>query len=139
MQSIKHRRGGLSDRYPRLVFLPLGIALGVFMAAGFVRNDDPPMAVFSVVILTLFGAYLAFSKSEYAISGGGGGDERQRTIHLQAARIAYMLTVYAALGGAMWELYAGRADGPAHDALALICFVAFVSYAAAFLLLKRRR
>lgn len=142
MQGTEYRRGGLrglSDRYPRLWALPASMVMGVFMAAGFALNDNLRMAAFGVVIMTLFGLYSAFSKSEYTIAASGDGDERQRTIQLEASRVAYAITVYAALAGAMWELYAGRANEPASRALALICLVAAASYAAAFFFLKRRR
>lgn len=130
---------GLSDRYPRLLFLPFGVLLGAIGAVGFLRNGDSGMAVFMLVLMTLFGTFVAFSKSEYVLASTGTGDERHQTLDLLAARFAFMVTGLFALGGAGWEIFSRRADGPASNAFALVCFVGTASYAGAFLFLRRRR
>ena len=142
MQRADGRRaglGGLSERHPRWWALPFSIFLGVVVAVGYWRNDERQMAMFAVVALSVFGAYLAFSKSEYAVAGTPEGDERQRSISLEASHFGYLAMTLVAVLGFLWEDVYNHVSGEPPGIFTLLCVVSAVSYGLAFSFLKRRR
>ena len=125
---------GFRQRYPRWPLLPIAGLLGGIGAVGFWRNDQGWMAIGLVVTMTLFGAAAAFSKGEFFVAGTDEGDERQRSIDMEAAQVAYICVIVVAVVGFMWEIYADRPG-----VFSFICFVGGTSHALAFAVLKRRR
>jgi hypothetical protein len=129
MQRIQMR-----SRNSRGLFIG-GIALGAISAVAALIGGNPGMAIFGFVLLTGFGTFLAFSRSEFAVIGSADADERQRQIDFEAVQIAYMAVVTVGVCGFLWELT--RGDGP--GAFTLICFVGGFTHMAATAYLKRRR
>ena len=134
MTASHNVRGRLRDRYPRIGFLPVGFLMGGVLAVGYARNDEPQMAIFGFVLMMMTGIFLAFSKSEYAIAASSEGDERARSIDMEAMRVSYHCLVLVNVCGFLWEVFRGE-PGP----FSFICFVGATTHALAFAYLKRRR
>jgi hypothetical protein len=118
----------------RKLLFPFGVALGLVCAVAYARRGEYGQAVFAVVLMTTFGAALAFSPSEWAVAQGRDADERQRAINDQAVRHAYGAVIVVAVGGFLVELYRGTA-GP----FTLISAVGGFVHMASLAILQRRR
>ncbi len=129
MQRIQMR-----SRNSRGLFLG-AVALGAVTGGAALIGGDVPLAIFGFLLLTAFGAFLAFSRSEIAVIGSADADERQRQIDTEAVRFSYQAVVFVAVAGFVWELT--RGDGP--GAFTIVCSVGGFTYLAAIAVLKRRR
>ena len=118
----------------RWVVLPFAVALGAIAAALATSNGEFGFAVFAFMLLTLFGAYVGFSRSEWAIMQTGEGDERQRAVNVEAMQYAYYAVVLVTVTGFFFEL---AADDP--GPFTLVGAVGGFTHMGALALLGRRR
>ena len=115
--------------------LPAGIAMGCAITTAALIADRPWFGLFGLALLTAFGGYMAFSRSEFARIQGSTADERERNINLEAMQFSYSAVCLVAVAGFLYEIARGSAFGP----FTLICAVGGFSHIGAVAYLKRRR
>jgi len=113
---------------------PVGIAFGLVFGGIAALRGDFGFAAYAFLLLSMFGAVLAYLPSEWAISQSGDADERQRALNDEAMRLAYMAVVTVAVGGFGVELWRGK-PGP----FAAIAAVGGFTHMAALAVLRRRK
>ncbi len=114
--------------------LPFSVLLGSIAAALAAMNEKYAFAVFSLVLLSAFGAYLGYSGSEWAVVQGADADERQQSINLEAMRWSYYAVVLVAVGGFFVEVATGDPG-----AFTLVASVGGFTHMVSIAVLRRRR
>jgi hypothetical protein len=114
--------------------LPAGIAFGSVFGGISLFRGDLGMAAFAFVLLSGFGAVLAYAPTEWAVSQTEDADERQRALNDEAMRWAYLTVVCVTAVGFGFEIWRGD-PGP----FTLIGAVGGFTHMAALAILGRRR
>lgn len=118
---------------PRWRIFPFSIGLGTVLGGLALAGGDTGMALFSVALLSAFGAVLAFTNWEWSVIQGPTADERQTTINLRAVETAYLAVISVAVSGFCVEIFRGT-PGP----FTLVASVGGFTHMSAIAVLRRR-
>lgn len=118
----------------RRALFPFSLVLAAVVAALAWRNGDTGLAVFAMLLLPAFGAWLAFARTETAIIGTSESDERQQRISAEAVGYAYQAVLVVSVMGFFTEVAHGDPG-----AFTLVCAVGGFTHLSAVALLRRRR